>query len=224
MYAENYKRASELAERIRNGQYKQESQARKEKLGSFMDRKPVEKKPEKQSELDSMATMIAALRNQVEEAKPAINKVAAVATDPSEVGRRLMTDLMRDFDLTATQAAGFVGNLDYESGGFKHMQEINPTVKGSKGGYGYAQWTGPRRKEFESWAKAEGLDINTYEANYGNLKRELSTTGEGKVLDSLRETSTPEDAAMVVSNTFLRPGKVNMSGRIKKTYNYIEAS
>ena len=45
---------------------------------------------------------------------------------------RMMRDLMRDFSpLADFQAAGVVGN-----GVFTQIQEKNPTVPGSKGGYG----------------------------------------------------------------------------------------
>ena len=84
-----------------------------------------------------------------------------------DVATRLSNDLMNDFDLTKEQAAGLVGNLAYETGNFKYAQEIAPTVKGSRGGYGIAQWTGPRREAFESWATSQGLGLSSNEANYG---------------------------------------------------------
>jgi hypothetical protein len=47
----------------------------------------------------------------------------------------MMRDLMRDFSpLADFQAAGAVGNGGGESGGFTQIQELHPTVKGSKGG------------------------------------------------------------------------------------------
>jgi hypothetical protein len=139
---------------------------------------------------------------------------------PSEIGNKLMADLMRDFDLTPAQAAGMVGNLDHESGGFASLQEINPTVEGSRGGYGYAQWTGPRRRAFESWATENGLDPTSYEANYGFLKHELTATPEGAVIDKLRGTSSPDEAARVFSETFLRPGIPHMDSRMARAGNY----
>jgi hypothetical protein len=42
-------------------------------------------------------------------------------------------------------AAAFVGNLAHES---TQMQEQHP--RGGRGGLGYAQWIGPRRREFEA--------------------------------------------------------------------------
>lgn len=53
----------------------------------------------------------------------------------------IMELLMRDFPaLDLDDAAAILGNLRHESGGFASLQEVKPTVKGSKGGYGWAQW------------------------------------------------------------------------------------
>lgn len=129
------------------------------------------------------------------------------ALDPAETGNRLLGDLTKDFGLTTEQAAGIVGNLAAESGNFTTMQEINPLVKGSRGGYGFAQWTGPRRVDFENWAKSNGLSTDSYEANYGFLKYELSNTPEGNVLEGIRQTTDAGSAARIFSNEFLRPKK-----------------
>ena len=132
----------------------------------------------------------------------------------SEIGPRLMTDLMRDFELTPEQAAGVVGNLAHETGGFRHMQEISPVVPGSRGGFGFAQWTGPRRRQFESWASEQGLDPNSYDANYGFLAHELRNTPEGRVLGDLRGAQDAASAARVFSDRFLRPGIPHMDSRL----------
>lgn len=142
------------------------------------------------------------------------------AVNPSEVGQKMMADLMRDFGLTQAQAAGFVGNLAHESGDFKTLQEIDPMVEGSRGGFGYAQWTGPRRRQFEAWAEQNGLDPTSYEANYGFLKYELANTPEGAVLGALRTAETPDEAARVVSERFLRPGIPHMDSRVSRARSY----
>lgn len=141
-----------------------------------------------------------------------------------DIGNRLMGDLMNDFGLSKDQAAGVVGNLSHESGGFKSLQELNPVVPGSRGGYGYAQWTGPRRKQFESWSKENNLDPSSYEANYGYLKHELQNTPEGSVLEGLHGAQSAGEAAELFSKGFLRPGIPHMDSRVSRANSYQTAS
>ncbi|MGO7726724.1 phage tail tip lysozyme [Rhizobium johnstonii] len=129
------------------------------------------------------------------------------------IGPRLVGDLSKDFQLSPEQAVGIVGPLGQESVGFGKLQEINPLVPGSRGGYGYAQWTGPRRKAFESWSQENGLDPSSYEANYGFLKHELMNTPEGAVLDDLRKAPDALTAGRVFTDKFLRPGIPNYDSR-----------
>lgn len=90
-----------------------------------------------------------------------------------ELAPRIMRGLMAEFPWTAEDAGAAVGNAGHESGGFMKLQEIAPTVKGSRGGWGWFQWTGPRRRAFEAWAKQRGLALDSYEANFGFLIHEL---------------------------------------------------
>jgi len=90
---------------------------------------------------------------------------------------RLMADLPWRLD----DAAACVGNAGHESGGFKFMQEIKPVVPGSAGGYGWFQWTGPRRRAYEAWCTQKGLVPSSDEANYGFLLYELKGTEKAAV-------------------------------------------
>jgi len=59
----------------------------------------------------------------------------------------IMRKLMRDFPkLQVDDAAATLGNLGHECAGFTKLQEIAPTMKGSRGGYDWPMWTGPRRR------------------------------------------------------------------------------
>lgn len=132
------------------------------------------------------------------------------------IAARLVNDLMREFSLTKAQASGFVGNLAHESAGFNTLQEVGYQRygKNARGGYGYSQWTGPRRRQFEAWVEKRGLDPASYAANWGFLRHELKNTAERAVLPALRKAKTAEDAAKIVSNRFLRPGTPHMQSRI----------
>lgn len=146
----------------------------------------------------------------------------------TDIGVRLMGDLMDEFGLTKEQAAAFVGNLAQETGDFKFMQEIDPVVEGSKGGWGFAQWTGQRRKNFEAWAEANDLDPASYEANWGYLKKELTEADDEiqnmgiNTISGLKDIYDLEEATKFISNSFLKPGKPNIGRRISKASGYME--
>jgi len=89
---------------------------------------------------------------------------------------RIMENLISDFGLKDFQAAGLMGNIGEECDGFREMQEKKPLIPGSKGGFGWAQWTGPRRTQFESFCGVNGLSPFSDAANYGFLKQELNTS------------------------------------------------
>lgn len=128
------------------------------------------------------------------------------------IAAQLLSDLKRDFGLTDAQAAGVVGNLMHESGGFQSLQEQNPGS--GRGGFGYAQWTGARRNAFENYAAQNGLDPKSYEANYGYLKHELNTDPyERRQFDTVKQAKTAAEAAKLVSDNFLRPGTPNIAAR-----------
>ena len=137
--------------------------------------------------------------------------------------RKLNLDLQRDFGLNQAQAAGVIANLSFESGGFQQFQEITPLISGSRGGFGYAQWTGPRRRDFEAWVSARDLSPYSYEANYGFLKHELANTAERRVIAKLKGAQSAVYAAQIFSETFLRPGiphlrkRQELAARIYKT-------
>lgn len=143
--------------------------------------------------------------------------------EPPNIGAQLRSDLMQTFGLSRMHAGAIVANLHWESGGFKSLQEIKPLVPGSRGGFGYAQWTGPRRRQFEAWVKARGLDARSYAANWGFLRHELTNTSEKSVLPRLKATRTMRDAVITFCGSsppapsrrgFLRPGIPHMEKRV----------
>jgi len=139
-----------------------------------------------------------------------------------KISNRLMGDLQNDLGVSPAVAAGIVGNLAHETGGFQDMQEISPLVEGSRGGFGFAQWTGPRRVAFEKWADENNLDPSSYEANKGYLIHELKNTPEGRVLKDLAGVEDAQQAAQIFSDKFLRPGIPHTNSRLAWTQSLIE--
>ena len=91
----------------------------------------------------------------------------------------VMTDLIATFDLTPVQAAAIAGNLGTESQNFTAYHEHGQAE--NKGGYGWAQWTGPRRKSFFAWADANKLNRDSEAASLGYLEHELQTSYAGAI-------------------------------------------
>jgi len=114
--------------------------------------------------------------------------------------------LSQDLRITPQQAAGIVGQLGHESAGLQAINEYQPVVPGSRGGFGWAQWTGPRRRQFESFAQQRQLEVTDPEANYQFLLHELTETPEGRVLDEIRQTPDAIAAGRLFTDRFLRPG------------------
>ena len=120
----------------------------------------------------------------------------------------VMRALQRDYGLTPEQAAGAVGNLGEESGGFKQLQEVNPTVRGSRGGYGWAQWTGSRRRDFEKYVAENHLDPTSDAANYGFMRHELDTNPDYmRTIPAMRGAKSVDEAVHTWMKLYEQPGK-----------------
>lgn len=126
----------------------------------------------------------------------------SVLAEPVSVPERLMGDLQADLELADYQAAGIVGNLARETGNFRYLRELNPLIRGSRGGIGYGQWTGERHDAFLAYA--DGRDPMSYEVNYGFLLQELEGP-YAEVLAELYETSDLREATTLVMRGYLAP-------------------
>lgn len=142
----------------------------------------------------------------------------------------IMQNLMRDFGLKDYQAAAIVGNIGAETGGFHDMQEVLPKGSQGRGGFGWAQWTGSRRNDFENYAKTNNLDPTSDEANYGFLKQEIATKYPGAIA-ALKNTTNPQDATIQWEGAYEgagvkhyfgtpnNPGRVDYANQALSAYN-----
>jgi hypothetical protein len=127
--------------------------------------------------------------------------------------------MMRDLGLTAEQCAGIFGNIGHECNGMHEMQEVSPRG-GGRGGAGWLQETGPRRRKFEAWLVQHGYvvrgrpNIGHPEGNYRYIVKETSTD-ERSALAALKRCRTVEAA----TNSFMindeRPGIRALNSRIR---------
>ena len=127
-----------------------------------------------------------------------------------EKAPEIMRKLMSAFGLDEIQAAGILGNLGHESAGFRLLREVGQPE--GRGGYGWAQWTGPRRRLFLDWCGQENLDWHSDDANYGFLEHELRTSQSGSIR-ALLNTSELEEAVRVFERHFEVAGVPNYPSR-----------
>ena len=117
-----------------------------------------------------------------------------------------MHQLMEDFpSLTVLDAAAVFGNAGYESKGLTDDQEDAPTVRGSRGGLNWMQWTGPRRRAMEAYCNRNKLDANSDVAAYKWLWNELKGP-EKKAIPALARGKTLEEKVKNFEMAFLRAG------------------
>lgn len=122
----------------------------------------------------------------------------------------VMQDLISAFDLSPIQAAAIVGNLGTESQNFTAYHEHGQPE--NKGGYGWAQWTGPRRKAFFAWADAHALHRNSEAASLGFLEYELQTSYR-HVIVALKQQTNLFAATNIFMFQFEGPGILNEHDR-----------
>lgn len=125
-----------------------------------------------------------------------------VPADAVAFGSNIIGNLSKDLGISVEAASGIVGNLASETGNFRHMQELQSVVPGSRGGAGWAMWTGPRRRDFEVFTKG---DTTSPEANYAYLVHDIKNNYP-QVWKQLQQTNDPLKAAEIIHNQYLRPG------------------
>lgn len=112
-------------------------------------------------------------------------------------------------------ADAFILNFQDESGLNPGINEQNPTVPGSRGGFGLYQLTGPRRREYEAFAAQRGVDPADTNAQLDFLMLE----GQGKeksAFDKILASPDTASAAQAIVNSFLRPAEQHRAARSAK--------
>lgn len=125
----------------------------------------------------------------------------------------IMRDLIRDLPgLTRIQAAAILGNIGHECGGFTTLHQIG--MAPGRGGHGWCQWDGSRRKAFLAFASGLGLDWRQDEVNYRFLVQELRGPERNALTSLLRQTKL-EAAVEDFDAKFERSGVKHMDRRIR---------
>jgi len=126
-----------------------------------------------------------------------------------------MRQLLKDFpELGDLDAAAIFGNAGHESKGLTDDQEDKPTVKGSRGGLNWMQWTGPRRRAMEAYCQRNGLDPTSDGAAYKWLFLELKGD-EKNALPAIKRAKTLRGKVEAFEKAFLRAGVKHYPSRMR---------
>lgn len=142
----------------------------------------------------------------------------AVATAPtvpsaSTPGADLIRSGLIERGIPEPVADGFLMNFRDESGLNPAINEAKPLVPGSRGGFGLAQWTGPRRVALEQFAANAGRPVDDVNTQLDFLVNELKGP-EAAAAQSFMGAQTPQDAAVAIAKNFLRPAPENLQRRV----------
>lgn len=112
-------------------------------------------------------------------------------------------------------ADGFLVNFQDESGLNPGINEANPIVPGSRGGFGLYQLTGPRRVAYEQFASQKGVDPSNVDAQLDFLMQEGQGSERGAFEKILAAPDTAT-AAQTIVNDFLRPSPEHAQSRASR--------
>jgi hypothetical protein len=112
-------------------------------------------------------------------------------------------------------ADAFIMNFKDESGLNPGINEIAPTVPGSRGGFGLYQLTGPRRVAYEQFAKERGANPADVDAQLDFMMMELQGP-ESRAAKSIFAAPDAGSAAAAIVTNFLRPAEQHRNSRVAK--------
>jgi len=133
---------------------------------------------------------------------------------PNDMGAFIRDGLVKR-GLPEHVADGFVMNFKDESGLNPGINEQNPIVPGSRGGFGLAQWTGPRRKALEAFAAQRGVPVDDPNMQMDFLVQELQGP-EARAAQRIMASQDAGSAAQAIVNDFLRPAEQHRAARAAK--------
>jgi murein DD-endopeptidase MepM/ murein hydrolase activator NlpD len=136
---------------------------------------------------------------------------APVKGSEQEKNAAIVWNYLTNKGLTAEQVAGFLGNIQGESGIMPNLQEYGTGI-----GYGLVQWSYDRRTKLENFAKAKGKSVSDINLQLDFLWHEL--TGEyDHVLKGLKETKTIKAATVLILLKYEKPENQSLEVQNQRT-------
>ncbi|WP_449306296.1 phage tail tip lysozyme [Paraburkholderia humisilvae] len=146
----------------------------------------------------------------------------------SDPAKAIAEDLEQRYGLTATQAAGVLGNLQQESGLQGDVNQGGATGAPSSNdaddnghGWGLAQWGGTRKQGEIDYANEHGLDPGSLQANIGFMNQELDGA-YSKTITDIKKTNNVSDAAKVWDEDYEEATDPQMGNRVQYAQNFLD--
>lgn len=136
----------------------------------------------------------------------------SAASVPQSASAQAIRDGLIKRGLPEHVADGFLMNFQDESGLNPGINEQNPTVPGSRGGYGLYQLTGPRRKAYEQFAAQQGKPASDTDTQLDFMMTELQGPEKAAYQSIMAAPDSGHAAAAIVDN-FLRPAESHRAAR-----------
>ncbi len=143
----------------------------------------------------------------------AVDRVAPVVPTGGGVTAETIRAGLVQRGLPPHVADAFVMNFQDESGLNPAINEVAPIVPGSRGGFGLAQWTGPRRVALENFAAERGASVSDPNVQMDFLMTELQGP-EARAASSIFAAPDAGTAAQAIVRDFLRPAPEHMERRL----------
>lgn len=156
---------------------------------------------------------LAARQGQTWDGDPVGQRRAAANAKNAPIGdrQRYLFDRLKAAGYTDEQAAGQIGSLMQENG------SLDPSVINQKSGAaGFAQWLGPRAKQFATMF-GHSVDKGTFGEQVDYYLWELQNT-ERTADQRIRMARTPEQAADVHAHEYERPAANEMNIANRQSY------
>lgn len=116
-------------------------------------------------------------------------------------------------------AQGVTARLNGESGLNPGINEASPVVPGSRGGFGLAQWTGPRRKALEAFAADRGVSVSDPDMQLDFMMWENANTEAG-AWEKVMQATDAVDAAERFTVHWERPGTPHLGATLATARKY----
>ena len=176
---------------------------------------PVEEPPPEEKEEDIFADIREAYAPAPQRAAPAAPRSAPPRRgggyNPAaggKVGPDQIYGYLLDRGVSPEHAVGMINNIQHESGFDAGINEKAPLVKGSRGGFGLFQHTGPRRRQLEAFAQQMGRPVSDWQTQ---LEFALQEEDTQKYLS--KQFRSPAEASYAFTTEWERPQHKEQKGR-----------